>query len=289
MMGRLFILIAFLVLVACSDRHIIEQERKFTETIMANNPSLQSHSLSVDGHQLHYVANGQYDKPALIIIHGTPGDWRQYSRYLLNPSLLAQYYMIVIDRPGWGQSHLAGGLTIADFPLQAKIIAGLARKLKEGSGGQPVVLMGHSLGASIAPRVAIDFPSLIDGLLLFAGTVAPELSSPRWFNYIARIPLMEYVIGERFHLSNEEIFALQKNIDDMQPRFQEINAPVIAVQGMDDGLVYPANSDFIEKTFNPEVTTVIRLEGEGHLFPMTLRDDVVQWATVLLKEVRAAP
>ena len=146
MIRGLFIIMISLVLVACSGRNIIEQERTFVETTINGNPDLQHHFLSVDGHRLHYVANGKSDKPALIIIHGTPGDWRQYSRYLLNESLLSQYYMIVIDRPGWGESQLGGDLAIADFSLQAKIIAGLASHLKAHSHGQPVILMGDSLG-----------------------------------------------------------------------------------------------------------------------------------------------
>lgn len=284
-----FVVLAFCVLflVGCSGRNVIEQENRYVQLNIENNPAIKHYHLNVDGHTLHYAANGDHRKPALIIVHGTPGSWRQYSRYLLNETLLSHYYMIVIDRPGWGESVLVDDLNIASFELQAQIIAGLANTLRQQSGGQPVVLMGHSLGASIVPRVAMDFPDLIDGLLLFAGTLDPDLSSPRWFNYMGRIPMVKYVIGDSLHLSNQEIFALKKNIAAMKGRWHEIKAATISVQGMQDGLVYPANSYFIEKNFNASNTVVVRLDDEGHLFPMTLRDEVVAWACQVLEMINA--
>lgn len=281
----LFAFIA-LLLTACSGRNIIEQEYRYVQLNIENNPAIKHHYLQVDGHVLHYAANGDINKPAMVIVHGTPGSWRQYSRYLLNEELLSHYYMIVIDRPGWGESVLADDLRIASFKLQAHIIAGLAKKLREQSGGEPVVLMGHSLGASIVPRVAMDFPELVDGLLLFAGTLDPDLSSPRWFNYLGKAPMAKYVMGERLHLSNQEIFALKENIASMKNRWHEIKAATISVQGMQDGLVYPANSYYIEENFNQTKTVVVRLDKEGHLFPMTLRDDVVAWSKQILEMIR---
>ena len=290
----LFISLMSILLLACSGRNIIQQEHHYVKQEIEGHPELLHQQLTLDGHRLHYVVNHhkqalEVNKPTLIIIHGTPGSWRQYARYLLNEALLDRYTMIVIDRPGWGSSVLADDLLYADFELQAKIIAALAQRYKQLSGGQAVVLMGHSLGASIAPRVAMDFPNVIDGLLLFAGTVDPSLSSPRWFNYLGRLPLMHYLIGEELYRSNEEIFALSDNIDAMKDRWQEITVPVISVQGMKDGLVYPANSFYIEREFNSTNTTVIRLENEGHLFPMTQRKEVVSWAELVLEKIHSTP
>lgn len=273
--------------IACSGRDVISQEREYVETHIKSNPELQHYYLNVGQHKLHYIGHGDPQKPALIIVHGTPGDWRQYARYLLNRSLLDDYYMVVIDRPGWGESSLATSQNTATFKEQAFIIAALAKKLRQQNNNQAIVLMGHSLGASLIPQVAMDFPELIDGLLLFAGTVDPQLSSPRWFNYLGAIPFVEYVIGDRFHRSNQEIFELKENVIAMSHRWKDIKAQVIAVQGEKDGLVYPANSNYIEKEFNASRTTVIRLENKGHLFPMTMRDEVVSWAKKILNNIQA--
>lgn len=284
-MRLLLILLCVSAIVACSNRDVIVQEGKYVNKNIESHPHILHHQLWVGNDVLHYAAHGDPKKPALIIIHGTPGSWKQYARYLLNKELLAHYYLVVIDRPGWGRSTLGDNKMIASFKEQAIIIAALAKKLRQYSGGQEVVLMGHSLGASLAPQVAIDFPELIDGLLLFAGTLDPALSSPRWFNYLAALPGVKYIIGHALYRSNQEIFALQKDIDGMANEIKNIKAEVIAVQGMNDSLVYPENSDFIEKTFNPETTTVIRLRDDGHLFPMIRRAEVVVWAKTILENI----
>jgi pimeloyl-ACP methyl ester carboxylesterase len=288
-MKKALLVFTVFVITACSTRNVISDEREYVARHIIHHPSIEHYQLAVGEHQLHYATHGDDKKPALIIIHGTPGNWQQYARYLLNDTLLAHYYMVVIDRPGWGRSTLGQDKRIASFAEQANIVGTLAKKLRLESGGQPVVLMGHSLGASLAPRVAMDFPDDINGLLLFAGTLDPKLSSPRWFNYLGAAPFAKYIIGDRFSRSNKEIFALQEDVGAMNNRWHEIEAEVIAVQGMKDGLVYPANSDFIEKTFNPKTTSVVRLKNEGHLFPMTQREAVVDWAITILDIIQSAP
>jgi pimeloyl-ACP methyl ester carboxylesterase len=280
------IMSAMIVLVSsCSSREVFQQQEKITRQVLLDNPGVHHRYLTVDGHTLHYIVNGDQHKPALVIIHGTPGDWRQYSRYLFNSDLLSLYQVVVIDRPGWGESQLEGGKSYADFSLQAMIIAPLLKQLKEGNNNEPVVLMGHSLGASLAPQLALDFPQLTDGLLLFAGTLDPALSQPRWFNYVARVPFAYWIIGDDLHRANQEIFALEENMTLMSTRWQQMNAITIVVQGMDDELVYPANVDYAARILNPLLATIVRLENEGHLFPMTRPRDVIAWAADVLTKI----
>ncbi len=284
-MKILFYLLLPVLLSGCLGREVIAEEREQLKALVESNTSLSHHFLQVGENTLHYASHGDPQKPALIIVHGTPGDWQQYARYLYNETLLAHYYMVVVDRPGWGQSTLAPQKKIASFEEQAVVLAALAKELRDNNQGQPVILMGHSLGASLIPRVAMDFPELIEGLLLFAGTIDPQLANPRWFNYIANAPLINYLIGDSLHRSNKEIFALKDNIHLMTERWGDIKAQVIAVQGLEDGLVYPKNSDYIEAQFDSNRTQVIRLSNEGHLFPMNRRDDVVNWALTLLERI----
>lgn len=277
-------LLAFLS--ACMLPEPIKKEQALFESEVVNNPSLSHHIIEVGNNTLHYAAAGDPQKPAMIIIHGTPGSWQQYSRYVLEERLLEQYYMIVIDRPGWGASVLGGGQTHASFEEQAAIIGALAKALKEQSGGEPVVLAGHSLGSSISPRVAMDYPELIDGLLLFAGTLDPALGDPRWFNYLAAIPGVRYLVGSNMIRANKEVHELKGNLERMLPLWENMQAQTTVVQGMNDKLVYPANIDFAESILDADNSRIIRLEGEGHLFPMTMREEVMDWALELLQRIK---
>ena len=264
-MKQLIIASIMLFLSGClSPPDAIKKERVIFKEKVANDPTVQRHMLTVGEHRLFYAAAGDAQKPALIIIHGTPGNWHQYARYMLNEALLEDFYIAVVDRPGWGQSQLGGNKKIASFKEQAVILLTLAKRFKVASGG---------------------YPESIDGLLLLAGTHDPDLSKPRWFNHIAGVPGGYWLLGESMEKANKEIFALRKNIEAMQPTWHQLQAYTIVVQGMKDKLVYPANIDYAEKTLNPETSEVIRLPTEGHLFPMTRRDDVVSWSKCLLEKI----
>lgn len=280
-----FFLCALFLLSSCLvPKEIVEEKEIFNESIK-ENPLIKTHTITVDGDELFYAISGDPSKPSLIIIHGTPGSWEQYARYLIDENLLLNYQVIVIDRPGWGQSRLGGNRLIVNFSEQAKIIAALVSDLKRISGGKAVVLMGHSLGASIAPKVAMEYPELIDGLLLFAGTLDPDLASPRWFNNVAKFSLVNYLIGERLRQSNLEILALKKELEAMLGQWQSLRVKTIAVQGMKDKLVYPENIKFAETHLNPQISLTISLEDTGHLFPMRQRKSVADWATCVLQSV----
>lgn len=270
---------------ACFAPKVIKEEKALFNELVADNDQVYQYIIKVGQDQLFYAASGDPKKPAIIIIHGTPGGWRQYARYLVDESLLKSFYVVVIDRPGWGQSFLGGEKKIASFGEQAKIISTLAQKLKSDSNNQPIILMGHSLGASIAPKVAMDYPQSVDGLLLFAGTLSPALSDPRWFNHLAKNSVVSYVIGDEMRKSNKEILALKNEMTSMAGEWNTIKTKIIVVQGMKDKLVYPENIEFAETELNAEITDVIRLEEDGHLFPMTRRDDVVNWASCLLEKI----
>ncbi len=277
--------IVLLLLTACSTPDIIVQEWEYVDDVLQQHPDVKHHYIERPQYRLHYAVAGDPHKPALVIIHGTPGDWQQYARYLLDDNLRQHYRVVVIDRPGWGESTVASGAVVTSFKDQARIISALLIQLHQDSKGQPIVIMGHSLGASLAPQIALDYPELVQGLLLFAGALDPALSSPRWYNYAANTFPVNWILSDKLLQSNQEIFALQNNMDAIAERWQGLQTYVIAVQGMQDGLVYPANSDYVEKTLNPQLTQVIRLPTEGNLFPMTLREQVAEWAHELLKRI----
>jgi len=284
-MFRCLFFISLLTLSGCFAPKVIRQEHVLFEELIKGNDQVSRRTLKVGQDELFYAASGDPQKASLIIIHGTPGDWEQYARYLIDQVLLDSFYIIVIDRPGWGKSVLGDKRQIASFSEQAKIISALADELKHNNNNKAVILMGHSLGASIAPKVAMNYPASIDGLLLFAGTLSPELSDPRWFNQVAKMPGINFMIGSMMRKSNQEILALKTEMELMKPLWLSVKAKTLVVQGMQDKLVYPNNIVFAENHLNANVTEAIRLEQDGHLFPMTRRDDVANWAICLLNKI----
>lgn len=110
--------------------------------------------------------------PVLLLIHGTGAathSWRD-----LLPLLVQHYTVIAPDMPGHGftRGRISGGQSL---PGMAKALAELLGKLGLGA---PEIIVGHSAGAAIGVRLAIDLAidapiiGLNPALLPFPGLAA---------------------------------------------------------------------------------------------------------------------
>jgi pimeloyl-ACP methyl ester carboxylesterase len=96
----------------------------------------------------------------LILIHGSPGDGRSWSR--LAPRLAEHYRVITPDLPGYGGSDALPENAIERTAAMGAAIAGLI----DHCGGK-ARLCGHSYGGNVALHAAIARPSLVQSLVLF--------------------------------------------------------------------------------------------------------------------------
>jgi pimeloyl-ACP methyl ester carboxylesterase len=112
--------------------------------------------VSLHGIQIHYL-----EQPgpgaAVVMIHGQPGSCEDFGPIVAN---LAGLHLISIDRPGYGWSK--GGW----LPYQEQI--GVVHELLNTLKLTPAVLVGHSLGGTLALGVARRYPHDVAGLVLAA-------------------------------------------------------------------------------------------------------------------------
>ncbi|MCV6606109.1 MAG: alpha/beta hydrolase, partial [Porticoccaceae bacterium] len=236
---------------------------------------------------LYYAEAGDASQATLVLIHGTPGSWRDMSALLVEPQLRNQFRVISIDRPGWGSSTVAEGQPFVAFSYQAGQIAKLLEQLRQENPSQTIVLAGHSLGASIAPRVAADYPHLVDGLLLLSGTHSAELGKPRRHHRVGQWSLVKPLIGGALRKANREMLVLDQQLAQMDERWGEITVPVTVIQGGRDGLVSHKNTGFIRRVqaHNPNLK-VVRLEKAGHFTHLQQQPLIVTSALEMLKIIR---
>ena len=69
------------LLSGCLAPKVIKQEALLFNDTVVNNPAVAQERLQVGDDTLFYGAAGDPQKPALVIMHGTPGSWQQYARY----------------------------------------------------------------------------------------------------------------------------------------------------------------------------------------------------------------
>lgn len=112
-----------------------------------------------------YRAADRVDAPTIVMLHGFTGSKENW--YPLARELGGRYRLLIPDLPGWGESERKPGAAYG-FPEQAANVDAFIRAL---SPGQPVVLLGHSMGGGIAALAAARYPRDIAkvGLLDAAG------------------------------------------------------------------------------------------------------------------------
>jgi pimeloyl-ACP methyl ester carboxylesterase len=222
---------------------------------------------------IHYVAAGRRGAPLVVFIHGTPGSWHAYAELMTDELLLSQAYLVAVDRPGFGKSSKGGIVT--SLAQQASFLQPL---IERESTDQKAILVGHSLGAPIAVRLAMDDPKLVSGMVLVAPSLDPDLEKPKWYNHLAASPLVAWAVPRELALANQEIMPFSQELAKMLPLWSRIQVSVIVVQGQKDKLVSPANADYAERMLSGEAT-MVRVADQDHFIlwkrPRLIRNQIL--------------
>jgi pimeloyl-ACP methyl ester carboxylesterase len=132
------------------------------------------------GITLPYVEQGDPAGVPVLLLHGITDSWRSFERVL--PPLPNSIRAIAVSQRGHGDADRpVSGYRPQDF---ASDLAGLAESLDLG----PAVVVGHSMGASIAQRFAIDHPGRTRGLALVG-------SLPTWKDHPDFVGLWDSVVS----------------------------------------------------------------------------------------------
>lgn len=129
---------------------------------LASLPPMHAHEAVLrTGVRLRYVEQGDADGRPVVLLHGLADSWFSFSRTM--PMLPASWRVLAIDQRGHGDSDRpASGYTIADF-------ADDVLALLDTLAIPRATIVGHSLGAFVAQRVAIIAPDRVEKLVLIDG------------------------------------------------------------------------------------------------------------------------
>lgn len=129
-----------------------------------------------DGVEFAYIEQGSGDA-RLLFVHGWQADHTVWNDVIAELGSGAR--SVTVDLRGSGASSGAGG------PHNLERYAADLRELIEALGIGPVVVVGHSMGATVALRLAVDAPELVRGLILVAPIPAGGAGfSPKGADYL---------------------------------------------------------------------------------------------------------
>lgn len=223
----------------------------------------------LDKRRITYLIAGDSTKPLVVFVHGSPGSLSAFIDFLADTALLKRAQLVTLDRPGFGASNFGYA-----EPSLKKQVALLEPILRERKNNRPIILVGHSLGGPFIARMAIDYPELVDGLVMVAPSIAPELEPYEWFRAPMATPFIKWLLPRSIRASNDEIYKLKPQLQDMILLWKDIRIPVIVIQGTKDSLVDPGNASFAKKMIINAPVKLVMIEGMDHFIPWSAPEKI---------------
>ncbi len=213
----------------------------------------------------YFIAGNPTDR-RVIFVHGTPGSASNFKRFLVSP--IAGIETLAVDRLGWGKSdpsHVEPSLEAQAASLEPLL------EIRRGEDGQELrpILIGHSLGAPIVARAAIDFPDRVGGLVILAGSLDPELEKTLFIQRVGEVWPISWLLPRWLLHTNRELLPLKAELEALSERLGEVTCPVLIIHGTEDRLVPYENVAYMRAAFSSAPVEVISLKGAGHMLPWT--------------------
>jgi pimeloyl-ACP methyl ester carboxylesterase len=144
---------------------------------------------SINGQQIYAAEEGNPNRQVALLIHGWSSSWYAMSPLL---GLVSQRFRAIsIDLPGYGKSPPLPSRTT--IPAYADLLADFVETVTDG----PVVLVGHSMGGMTGLTLAMQYPALVERMVLLGPTISGRLS--RTIN----LAISPITLLERFGLGSQ--------------------------------------------------------------------------------------
>lgn len=277
--------------------------------------------IDVDGGAIHYLDQGS--GPTLLMIHGLSGQMRHFTHSSLE-RLKNDYRLVIIDRPGNGYSTRPLEASAA-IGSQAHTIARFMDALKLE---RPLVVghsLGGAIALSLAldypqkvgglallapathpqPRVSAAFAALAINSAVLREIIAWTLAIPFSIKYGPAV--LAAVFGPQpvpadfatkgggllvlrprsFIAASRDLMAAPKDLEQMPARYGTLKVPVGILFGTQDRILDIVRHGEAAAAKIPGADFE-RIEGEGHMVPITSPDRAAKFIMRMAQRVAAA-
>ncbi len=265
-MKKIVFLFTLTFLNACEFRMKDEVAKEALEPIV----DIKFGDLLIGKQNIHYAYTDQERNQLIVFIHGSPGSWNAFIDYFKADTLLDDFDMISIDRPGFGRSGF--GEAEASIEQQAYYMHKTLRQFPH----RHKILIGHSLGGPVVARMAMDYKDSYFGMVMIAPSIDPEMEKGEWYREAIDTQIGAFLTPKEFEVSNEEILPLKGELEKMILFWKEIKIPTIIIHGTDDSLVPIENVAFAERMMADSVLEVNLLKGVNHFIPWSHPEEIVK-------------
>lgn len=232
------------------------------------------------------------DRPAFVLLHGFDSSMLEFRRFI--PFLKSVGDVYAVDLAGWGFSD-CGFDSTPDQSLGPQQKRDHLQKFIEDVVGRPVILLGTSLGGSVAVDFTVEYSEWVKHLVLvdaqgFIDGIGPMSSMPRFLSTLGvqvlkSVPLrqmankMAYYNKEKYatddamrigrlhtHLpgwTEANVAFMQSGGYSVSKKLQNVKCPCLVVWGRQDEILEPSYaSRFLEVLPDAELKWI---EECGHV------------------------
>ena len=251
-----------------SDRQLI--------TSLSNNPygfvAKVKHFIQSD-RPMRYVEIGKDDRPLIVFIHGAPSSSAFWLSLLRDSLLLRKAKLLAVDRPGYGYSGY--GKPEVSVKKQAALIATILKEKRKTH--RKIIVDGSSYGGTVTSRLAMDYPELVDGILLQSASTEPGAETTYWISYPTSHWSLKWLIPGSIQVANSEKLSHKTQLEAMTKGWERIRSACILLHGEDDTLIDPSNLAYArERLRNARVLESRLFAGSKHDLLWTQRQALVQ-------------
>ncbi len=217
-----------------------KSDKELLEIFAARGIKGEINYYKVDGRTIRYASVGDDSLPTLLMLHGSPGSMSYYSGRYADSIIQNTFKVFTVDRPGYGYSDF--GDAEPSIEKQAALIRPILDSLHKAR--RPIIVAGGSFGAPIACRLAMDYPHLVDGLVLTGPAIGPGREIMLGITPYIEHWSLRWMIPRIFKVANTEKIHHKKELEKMLPLWNKIKVPVAYLQGENDNIVDTSNAGF---------------------------------------------
>ena len=211
-----------------------------------------------NGHTIRYLKVGRDTLPTLVFIHGAPSSLKSWANYYTDSLFLKHFRMVSVDRPGYGKSDF--GEVVTDLEKQAALIQPIFDQI---NNGKPITLIGSSYGGTIVARLLMDYPGIADRAVFLSASLKPGAEKVFGISHLMKTPVIKYLFPKFLRLATYEKFSHKKELEKMIC-WEDIQIPVLIIQGDADDLIYPENAHYAKTQLKNALVDLVLLPGRGH-------------------------
>ena len=264
---------------------------------------IDSDTMNLDGHELHFVEGGSGDP--VVLVHGLGGsaqqDWGKLMPYLVRGG----HHVIAMDLLGFGESAKP-----ADHSYSITEQAKLVETFLDAKHLERVALVGESMGGWISAMVALDQPRRISQLILFdsAGlSFTPSfdlaLFTPQTRAQVDALmallmpnpdPIPDFVKEDLLRKTRRDGWVIERALASMKTgadlldrRFSDLKMPLLLVWGKQDLLTPLTIGEAMQQAAPQSVLEVF--DGCGHIAIQTCADRIAPMTVSFLGASRPPP